>query len=110
MKTHIQIPTYMDDKSCLLHVHTTDSDMIHQSWLLDGDRVICYEYIPQNYPSGSMCVWDHFDDYVNAIADVYWLNDPEYILNVSEDLEEVGFPFLEDEEEPVEGIDPVYDI
>jgi hypothetical protein len=93
---NITMSLFADSRDCILQVHTF-GDYIHQSWALPNDRVISFENIPYNYPSGTMCVWDSLDDYIEAIAKVDWLNDPDYIVH--HQLHEHGFPFYEEEED-----------
>jgi hypothetical protein len=92
----ISMPGFLDSRDCILQVHTFN-DNIHQSWTLSDGKVISFENIPENYPSGSLCIWDSMDDYIDAISDVDWLNDPDYIVH--HQLEEYGYPFYEEEDE-----------
>lgn len=94
----IAIPSYLDDKGCLLRVFSFEGGYVHQSWLLSENEVISYESIPDNYPSGTLCVWDSLEEYADAISSVSWINDPEYIVK-NNMPEETGYPFTEEREE-----------
>jgi hypothetical protein len=91
----MNLPKYLDDKSSLIYVVTMEN-YIHQSWMIDG-QIVSYENIPENYPSGSLCLFESLEEYLEAIKEVSWINDEEYIIRHK--LEDHGFPFIEEEEE-----------
>lgn len=97
----VTMPDYLSSRDCLLQVNCFEESYVHQSWLLPDGKVISFEDIPDNYPSGSLAIWESVDDYIDGIAEVGWINDPEYIMNYNPELEMFGFPFceLEDEED-----------
>lgn len=90
------IPSLLDDKDSLLLVTAPYDGYIHQSWLIEG-RVVSFEHIPENYPSGGLMVSQSIEEYIEAIKEVSWINDKEYIRKNR--LEQYGFPFNQDEEE-----------
>ncbi len=91
-----QMYDYLDSRDCLLQIHSM-SDYIHQSWLLHNGEVICFENIPDNYPSGTLTLWASIDEYLEAVADVGWINDIDHVIH--HNLGQYGFPFLEVEED-----------
>ena len=64
----------IDEKSALLFIVEPEEDKVHISWKVDG-QIISFERIPINYPSSSLMITENFDEYLNAIRDVDWINE-----------------------------------
>ena len=64
----------IDEKSALLFIVEPEEDKIHISWEVDG-QIIFFERIPINYPSSSLIVTENFDEYLDAIREVDWINE-----------------------------------
>lgn len=82
---------------CLLQAYSLYDGDLHQSWLLPNGHVVSYEYLGGS-EEGSICTWQDLDSYVEALADVWWLNEPEFIVQCAPELEAYGFPFIDEEE------------
>lgn len=72
----------------------SESGYIHESFKIE-DKIISYEHIPGNHPSGVLKSWNNFKEYIDAIKKVHWINDLDYIERASEELKKLGFPFIE---------------
>lgn len=81
-----------NSKECLLNVRT-ESGNIHMSWLDNKDRVIVFEDIPENYPTGGIFTFDNISDYIDSIKDVSWINDSEHLRKCAIELKVLGYPF-----------------
>jgi len=74
---NVDIPLLLETKHAHRHVYT-ESGYIHVSWILDGGKVIAFEYIPDNYPCGGIVVYDSVEEYDANIADIHWIHDEDY--------------------------------
>jgi len=63
----------IDEKSALLFIVEPEEDKVHISWEVDG-QIIFFERIPINYPSSSLMISENFNEYLNAIWEVNWIN------------------------------------
>jgi hypothetical protein len=64
----------IDEKSALLFIVEPKEDKVHISWEVDG-QIIFFERIPINYPSSSLMISENFNEYLNAIWEVNWINE-----------------------------------
>ena len=64
----------IDEKSALLFIVEPEEDKVHISWEVDG-QIIFFERIPINYPSSSLMISENFNEYLNAIREVSWINE-----------------------------------
>ncbi len=68
---------YLETKQAYKHV-VTPGGYLHVSWLLPDDKVVSFEYVPESYPAGSLCMWSSKHQYDHAISDVDWINEEEW--------------------------------
>jgi len=61
----------LNEKNCYLLAR--EEDRIHISWLID-DKMISFEYVPENSPSYNMFVFNSENEYKQAVADIGWIN------------------------------------
>ena len=64
----------IDEKSALLFVVEPEEDKVHISWEVDG-QIISFERIPINYPSSSLMITENFNQYLDTIREVDWINE-----------------------------------
>jgi len=90
----VDIPEYLDSKESVLSV--VNEGCLHVAWKLRNGKILVVEYIPYNNPHTSVCIYENYEEYVEAISDVDWivfgieetkdLEDPEEIKKVLLDL------------------------
>lgn len=77
LQVAVDLPKIMDIKAAMVHVVTQDGGYIHIAWKTGDDKVIWFEYIPNNWPQGGLMVSDSVKEYKNAISDIDWIMDEE---------------------------------
>lgn len=64
----------IDEKSALLFIVESEEDKVHISWEVDG-QIIFFERIPTNYPSSSLMITENFNQYLDTIREMEWINE-----------------------------------
>ena len=64
----------IEEKSALLFIVEPEENKVHISWEVNG-QIIFFERIPINYPSSSLMITENFNEYLNAIREVNWINE-----------------------------------
>ena len=80
LQVAVDLPKIMDIKAAMVHVVTQDGGYIHIAWKTGDDKVIWFEYIPNNWTQGAqggLMVIDSVEEYKNAISDIDWIMDEE---------------------------------
>jgi hypothetical protein len=90
----LPISTFQDSKQARVYVHS--EDRIHMSWDIgqtDNEMILSFEFIPENYPSGSYCFWSSPREYQDAISEVPWIQS-----NMDDDHPDKNHDFDQEEE------------
>lgn len=82
-----------DSNETFLNVKADDG-CIHMSWKSD-ERVIVFEELVDNYPTGGIFEFSSVEVYLNSIKDIGWINRINNVRNVSDEIKSLGYPFLE---------------
>lgn len=67
---------YCDNKSFIIDSNTSfiiDSNMFIAFYLEDESRIMSMEFMPTNYPTTTVCIWDNIDNFINGIAWHDWI-------------------------------------
>jgi len=66
---------YIDSKSFLVDAREDDYSKIFSIWENKDGSYTSYEYIPDNYPAITVCVWNKLEDLIEGIAWHNWIID-----------------------------------
>ena len=83
---NVSLPEFVNTKQALVHVESLEGKYIHVAWELSDGKIISFEYIPCNWPLGSMMISKSLDEYKEAIRDAYWILDKDYQIKFDERL------------------------
>jgi len=82
----VDVETYMDKKTALVNVEKPEIGNTHRSVPTNGEEIVAYEEILENYPSWAILVFRDAREYLNEIKRVDWI-----VEEVSdEELETIG--------------------
>lgn len=82
-----------NSKDALLDIKTDDG-CIHMSWK-NNDKIIVFEEIAENSPTGGIFEFPNIKEYIRAINGTYWINCEDHVRRISTELKELGYPFFE---------------
>ena len=69
----IDVETYQDKKTALVDVEKPQEGKVHRSVPTNGEEIVAYEEIPENYPSWAIIVFDDAQEYLREIRNVDWI-------------------------------------
>lgn len=68
----VKLPVYQNEKHAIRYVNDDDG-RLHLAWKFEAGQVVAFEYLPRNYPSCSLAVFDCLADYVKACKEIEWI-------------------------------------